>query len=303
MNILITGARGQLGNELRRLLETGYAEIGAIPAAYEGAQVDYVDFDVLDISNAPAVEIWFDEHGPYDIVFNCAAATNVDGCEADEARAYHVNAAGAENLALAAASCGAKLVHVSTDYVFPGDVPESRTEDDPVCPVSAYGRTKWAGEVLAQAACDRVFIVRTAWLDGYVGKYFVKTMLRLVRESGKISVVADQMGNPTSANDLAYEMLKIALTDEYGTYHCTNNGTCSWFDFASAIVHGAGVPCEKEPVSSQEYKRRFPQSADRPQYSSLCNKRLEATLGDEMRPWQKALASYLNNLAERGGTE
>lgn len=303
MKILITGACGQLGNELKRLLEAGCAEIGAIPAAYEGAQVDYVDYDVLDISDAAAVKAWFAAHGPYDIVFNCAAVTNVDGCEADEARAYHVNAAGAENLALAAEACGAKLVHVSTDYVFPGDVPEPRTEDDPVRPVSAYGRTKWAGEALARAACDRVFVVRTAWLYGYEGKNFVKTMLRLARENGKISVVADQMGNPTSANDLAYEMLKIALTDEYGTYHCTNTGTCSWFDFASAIVDGVGVPCEKEPLSSQEYKRRFPQSADRPRYSSLRNKRLEETLGDEMRPWQEALASYLNNRADLGGTE
>ena len=144
----------------------------------------------------------------------------------------------------------------------------------------------------------KCFIVRTAWLYGYIGKNFVKTMLRLARENGKISVVNDQMGNPTSANDLAYEILKIATTDDYGTYHCTNNGTCSWFDFASAIVDAAGIDCEKEGLSSAEYKERFPLSADRPAYSSLENAHLAATVGDEMRPWQEALATYMDRFEE-----
>lgn len=297
MKLLITGSHGQLGNELRRCLETMTAEIGPIPEAYRGAEADYVDYDVLDISDAHAVHAWFAEKGPYDLVLNCAAVTNVDGCEANEAAAYHVNAFGAENLARETQACGGKIVHVSTDYVFAGTDPEPRCEDDPACPISAYGRTKWAGEVLVRAACERSFVVRTAWLYGYVGKNFVKTMLRLARENGKISVVADQYGNPTTANDLAYEMLALGATERYGTYHCTNNGTCSWFDFACAIVDKAGVPCEKEPLTSAEYKERFPQSASRPAYSSLRNKRLEETIGDGMRPWEAALDTYLERLA------
>ena len=300
MRILVTGSRGQLGNELRRCLDTMTAEIGPLPAAYEDAQVDYVDYDVLDIADGAAVDAWFSAHGPYDVVVNCAAVTNVDGCETDEQGAYRVNALGAENMARAAAACGGKIVHISTDYVFPGTNPEPRVESDEVHPISAYGRTKLAGEQLVQAACERSFIVRTAWLYGYVGKNFVKTMLRLAREHGKISVVSDQLGNPTSANDLAYEILSLAVTDDYGVYHCTNNGTCSWFDLASAAVDAAGIPCEKEPLTSVEYKRRFPQSADRPAYSSLDNAHLRETVGDEMRPWQDALATYMQNLATLG---
>lgn len=300
MRLLITGSHGQLGNELRRCLETMTAEIGPLPEMYRDAQVDYVDYDVLDIADAAAVGTWFVEHGPYDVVVNCAAITNVDGCEANEQGAYRVNALGAESMAREAEACGAKIVHVSTDYVFPGTDPAPRRESDEVGPISAYGRTKLAGEQLVQAACDRAFVVRTAWLYGYIGKNFVKTMLRLAREHGKISVVADQVGNPTSANDLAYEILKLAATEEYGIYHCTNNGTCSWFDFASAAVDAAGIPCEKEPLTSAEYKERFPQSADRPAYSSLDNAHLRETIGDEMRPWQEALATYMSNLSELG---
>lgn len=298
MKVLVTGAKGQLGSELRRCLDAMEAEIGPIPEKYTGATADFADCDSLDVADRMAVNAWFASHGPYDLVINCAAMTNVDGCECNEAVAYHVNAAGAENLALAAQACGAKLVHVSTDYVFPGTDPEPRSEEDSACPISAYGRTKWAGEVLVLDACERVFVVRTAWLYGYTGKNFVKTMMRLAREHESISVVADQYGNPTSANDLAYEMLEIAATDHYGIYHCTNGGTCSWFDFASAVVDAAGIPCEKQALTSAEYKKRFPTSADRPAYSSLCNKHLENTIGDKMRPWRDALAEYMKNLPE-----
>lgn len=300
MKILITGASGQLGNELRRCLETMQAEIGPIDAAYEGALVDYTDRDILDISGGHAVARWFDERGPYDLTINCAALTNVDGCEAAESAAYQVNAHGPEHLARAVAHTGGKFVQVSTDYVFPGTDSIPRVESDAVAPISAYGRSKWAGEVLASDICPRTFIVRTAWLYGYVGKNFAKTMMRLAREHGKISVVSDQLGNPTSANDLAYEILKLAQTKQYGTYHCTNEGTCSWFDFASAVVDAAGIPCEKEPLTSAEYKARFPKSASRPAYSSLENRHLAKTIGNEMRPWQDALASYMKHLPELG---
>ena len=298
MKLLITGSKGQLGNELQRCVDTMTAEIGPIPEIYAGATYDAIDYDSLDISDAHAVYAWFQEHGPYDLVINCAAITNVDGCETNEAAAIHVNALGPENLAREVARTGGKFVHISTDYVFAGTNPTPRKETDPINPISAYGRSKWEGEVLAQAACERTFIIRTAWLYGYIGKNFVKTMMRLAKQNGKLSVVCDQMGNPTSANDLAYEILKIGATENYGTYHCTNEGTCSWFDFASAIADAAQIPCEKEPLTSTEYKERFPQSADRPAFSSLENAHLAATIGNEMRPWAEALASYMANFEE-----
>ena len=294
MKILITGSKGQLGTELSRCLSDMRAEIGAIPACYERADVDAVDYDVLDITDAEAVGRWMGEHGPYDVVFNCAAITNVDGCETDEQGAYRVNATGAENLSAACAASGAKIVHVSTDYVFPGTEEGDRVESDPTGPTSAYGRTKLAGEQLVARANERHFIVRTAWLYGYCGKNFVKTMQRLGASHNEVRVVNDQIGNPTSANDLAYELLRIAETDNYGIYHCTNKGSCSWADFARVIMEKSKLDCTVVPVTSQQYKQGNPASADRPAYSSLRNAHLEDTIGDEMRPWEEALACYLS---------
>lgn len=300
MRLLITGANGQLGNELKRCLQSGRAEIGAIPAAYESAQVDFIDREMLDITDSSAIQSWFKLNGPYDVVINCAAYTNVDGCEAHEQDAYAVNAEGARLLACATQACGGKFVHVSTDYVFPGTDETPRRESDATGPVSAYGRTKLAGEAFALAECERTFIVRTAWLYGYVGKNFVKTMLSLAQKSGEITVVADQIGNPTNANDLAYEILALALTDDYGIYHVTGEGICSWYDFACAIVDKAGIACKKQPLSSDEYAARFPQTARRPLFSALENAHLSETVGNEMRLWQEALDSYISNLAALG---
>lgn len=301
MRIFVTGARGQLGNEIRRCMEDMSAEIGPIPSCYLDAEIDYVDYDVLDIADAHAVHRWFQVRSSYDLIINCAAITNVDGCESNEADAYHVNAVGAENIAREAQACGAKLVHVSTDYVFPGIDPEPRVEVDAIGPISAYGRTKWAGECLVANACERHFIVRTAWLYGYVGKNFVKTMHALGSSHSRITVVDDQLGNPTSANDLAYEILKVAATENYGTYHCTNDGTCSWAAFAKAIMEESALDCEVVAVTSAEYRAANPHSARRPAYSSLRNKHLEDTIGDEMRPWREALVVYLQNLPKLKG--
>lgn len=300
LNILITGGKGQLGNEIRRCLETGRAEIGPIPDDYVGAVFDSVDYDVLDITDEDAVLDFFQD-SDYDIVINCAAFTNVDGCEADEEAAYKVNAIGAQNLAKAAYNNGAKFVHVSTDYVFPGTEDGDRVETDTPSPVSAYGRTKLAGEKLVIEANPRSFVVRTAWLYGYVGKNFVKTMRALGQSRDEITVVDDQLGNPTSANDLAYEILKVALTDDYGIYHITNNGTCSWADFAKTIMRDFNLDCKVIPVTSEQYKMANPQSANRPAFSSLSNAHLASTIGDEMRTWQDAFASYVSNLDELEG--
>ncbi len=206
-------------------------------------------------------------------MINCAAMTDVDGCEAAEDAAHRVNALGPENLARACSSCGAVFVQISTDYVFPGNQEGERVETDETAPISAYGRTKLEGEIRALEANVRTHVVRTAWLYGYKGKNFVRTVMRIARERGKISVVADQFGNPTLASDLVHEILKIAQSGSYGVWHCTNNGTCSWFDFACAVVDAAGIPCVKEPLTSAEYKQRFPQSANRPAFSSLANRR------------------------------
>lgn len=300
LKILVTGSKGQLGNELRRCFETGAAEIGPIPSVYANAEVDYVDVDVLDITDVSAVNDCITQAG-YNLVINCAAFTNVDGCETSEDIAYKVNAEGPANLAKACEAVDAKFVQVSTDYVFPGNNPVPRVETDEVGPISAYGRTKLAGEQLIEKNCSKAFIVRTAWLYGYVGKNFVKTMRALGLSHDQITVVNDQLGNPTSANDLAYEILKIAETENYGVYHCTNEGTCSWADFATVIMEGSNLDCKVIPVTSAQYKEMNPQSADRPAYSSLVNQKLIDTVGNEMRPWQAALTTYLEKLPELEG--
>ncbi len=296
MRILITGAHGQLGNELKRLLETGQAEIGPISSAYRDANVDYIDIDELDISKYEDVDAWFATHDPYDLVINGAALTNVDGCEQHFDQAFAANALGPLNLARACNRMGAKLIHVSTDYVFPGTDPRPRTEADAPAPISAYGRSKLAGEGLALSTNPRTFVVRVAWLYGYVGKNFVATMRSLGEKYDEICVVDDQFGNPTSANDLAYELCALGVTENYGIYHCTNEGTCSWADFAEAIMQGSGLDCRIKRVSSAEWKEMHPESASRPAYSSLENAHLIATIGNEMRTWQEALAAYLTTV-------
>ncbi len=295
MRILITGAQGQLGNELRRLLTSGQAEIGPIPLAYEGAEVSYANHGSLDITDAAAVSSYVGE-GHFDLVVNCAAMTNVDACETNRASAFALNAQAPRNLACAARMAGSKLVQVSTDYVFSGTDSAKRLESDPCNPQSVYGESKLAGEQAVLDECPRSFVVRTAWLYGYKGHNFVKTMLKAGRERGEAKVVDDQCGNPTNANDLAYEILKIAETDNYGIYHCTNDGTVSWYGFTQAIYKDAGIDVDLRPCTTDE----FPRPAKRPAFSSLDNAHLRATIGDEMRSWQDALATYIHNLDELG---
>ena len=291
MKLLITGSYGQLGNELTKILKNGRAEIGEISPAYSGCEIIAVDYDALDITDKDAVQAFIQEHQP-DIIFNCAAMTNVDQCETDFETAMKVNAIGPRNLARAAKQTGAKLVHVSTDYVFSGTQATPRCEWDLCAPNTVYGKSKLLGERYAMEQCPNSFVVRTAWLYGYVGKNFVKTMLRLGKEKEQVTVVNDQHGNPTSANDLAYHLLALALTEEYGIYHCTNEGECTWFEFASRIMERAGLTCKVLPCTTQEYPSKTP----RPAYSSLNNLMLSCTIGNHMRPWQEALDRYLANL-------
>ncbi len=294
MKILITGANGQLGTELCRCLANGATELGPLPKKLMRATVIPTDVDTLDITNLAAVSAFVRHHAP-DVIFSCAAYTNVDGCESHADDAFRVNALGARNLAIAAEEMGAKLVHVSTDYVFPGEGGEPLSECELPRPKSMYGKTKLLGEEYVQKFCSRWFVVRTAWLYGYVGKNFVKTMVNAGKKFGALTVVNDQLGNPTNAADLAHHLLKLAVTDEYGVYHCTGEGVCSWYDFACEIIRLAGVDATVAPCTSAEYKAKNPASADRPAWSALDNRMLRCTVGDEMRPWRDALACYFEH--------
>ena len=303
MRVLVTGARGQLGSELRRCIDRGRSDIGPIDRAWGTAQVDYVGSAELDVSAMPSVDAWFRAHDPYDVVINCAAMTDVDGCEKDFPRAFATNALGPMNLAIAAERQGAKLVHVSTDYVFSGEEPGDRLESDVPCPISAYGRSKLAGEGLARSRNPRTFVVRTAWLYGLEGRNFAKTMLRLAKTHPQVTVVDDQVGNPTSASDLAHELLALSLTDAFGTYHATCEGTCSWADFAQAVFEEFGVGCSVERCSSEDYLAAHPDSARRPHFSALDGSGLYAVVPDRMRPWREALKAFRDNYQEvSGGT-
>lgn len=298
MKILVTGANGQLGSEIVECVTTMRSEIGPIPQEYLHAKVDALTHRDLDITDSASVDhVLSREH--YDLVVNCAAFTNVDGCESNEEYAYLVNAIGAQNVARAAASRDAKLIQLSTDYVFPGTEPKPRVESDKVAPISAYGRTKLAGERLVLADSNKAFVIRTAWLYGYKGKNFVKTMRSLGSKRESVMVVDDQLGNPTSANDLAYELLRIALTEDYGVYHVTGEGVCSWAQFAASIMEKSKLGCRVIPISSEQYKQMYPTSADRPHYSSLENKRLVNTIGNRMRSWEVALSDYIERLDKR----
>lgn len=293
MKIMITGCKGQLGNELQTIIRNKRSEIGAVPDDIVGAEVIPVDIDDLDITDASAVLKFVDSLKP-DVIINCAAMTNVDGCETNYETAFKVNAAGVRNLACAAESISAKLIHVSTDYVFAGDGKKPYIEWDIVNPQSVYGASKALGEKYALRFCKRTFIVRTAWLYGYVGKNFVKTVRRVIREKGAITVVNDQLGNPTNANDLAHHLLKLAVTEDYGIYHCTGKGECSWYDFAVKIAEYSGMPDTVKPCTTAEYNS----PTKRPAYSSLRNLALECGVGDEMRDWQIALKEYISKVED-----
>ena len=299
MKLLITGAAGQLGTELRRQLAEGGSALGPIPEKLRRATVIATDVGAegmraLDITDRHEVAAFVRHHQP-DAIISCAAYMNVDGCETNRDAAFAVNAVGARNLALAAEEVGAKLVHVSTDYVFPGNAGEPLAEYEQPAPISMYGKTKRLGEEYVQQLCTKYFIVRTAWLYGYAGNNFVKTMVRAGKARGALTVVNDQLGNPTNAEDLAHHLLKLVVTKEYGVYHCTGTGVCSWYDFAAEIIRLSGVQATVTPCTSAEYKQMNPASADRPAYSALDNAMLRATVGDEMRPWREALACFFEN--------
>jgi dTDP-4-dehydrorhamnose reductase len=291
MKILITGSKGQLGTQIIKMLENKNSELGFIDSTYSETEIIGVDVNILDITDIKAVRQYMNESKP-DVVINCAAYTNVDACETNIDLAFKINAIGPRNLALISEEIGAKLIHISTDYVFSGIGTVPLREYDLTNPQSIYGKTKLQGEEFVKQFSSKYFIVRTAWLYGYYGNNFVKTIIKAAKDKGYLDVVDDQRGNPTNAEDLSYHLLKLALTEEYGVYHCTGTGECSWFDFASKIVEYANIKCTVSPITSEKINR----PAKRPVYSSLDNMMLRCTVGDEMRQWEDALRVFINNL-------
>ncbi|MEG1185825.1 MAG: dTDP-4-dehydrorhamnose reductase [Eubacterium sp.] len=284
MKILITGSNGQLGRELSMQLEN--------------QKVDFVGYDIpeFDITDKKGIATIIDQEKP-NIIINCGALTNVDGCETSRDLAFKVNAEGPKNLAEISCEKGITLVHVSTDYVFAGDGIKEKgnirpyIESDPIDPKTVYGESKALGEKYVAEIADKYFIVRTAWLYGD-GNNFVKTMLNLADKYPEITVVDDQIGSPTSTVDLAKAILELIKTENYGLYHGTCEGFCSWYDFALKIFELSGIKITVKPVTSKE----FASSTPRPKYSVLENKGLNDLGLNVFRPWEKALVEYLKKL-------
>lgn len=284
--ILITGANGQLGNEMRRLADQ-----------HAGFDWDFTDVNELDLCNEEAVLEYCERTRPSYIV-NCAAYTAVDKAEDDSETCFRVNRDAVTHLAKAATAINARILHVSTDYVFDGSQRTPYKETDPVCPATVYGKSKLAGEETLFAHCHDSVIVRTAWLYSRFGTNFVKTMLRLGRERDTLGVVNDQIGSPTYAGDLASALMAIILQAEKGRfipglYHYSNEGICSWYDFTLKIHALAGITsCTVSPISSSEYTYRTP----RPAYSVLDKTKLIADYGLTIPHWEDSLAVCIAEL-------
>ncbi|MCR1842990.1 dTDP-4-dehydrorhamnose reductase [Murimonas intestini] len=276
MKILVTGCNGQLG----RAVNEQYA-------GNENVELINTDVDQLDITNVDDVLKMVRGVKP-DVILNCAAHTNVNLCESQQDLAYRINAIGPRNLSIAAADVDAKMVQVSTDYVFAGDGNRPYTEFDPTDPQSMYGATKLAGEQFVQQFAKRYFIIRTAWLYGD-GKNFVKTMLQLSENNDKVRVVGDQLGTPTSAAELARMIKYLIPTENYGIFHGTCEGVCSWADFTKEIFRLAGKKTEVEYITTDE----FPTPAKRPAYSVLENYMLKLTTDYSFAQWEDAIAEYM----------
>lgn len=290
MKYMITGAGGQLGFDVKReLLSRGVAESNiAAPHLAD-----------LDITDQQAVENYVENFRP-DVIFHCAAYTNVDGAEQDTEACTKVNVDGTRYLAEAATKLGAKFIYISTDYVFDGTNPEPYTINDPVDPQSVYGRTKYQGE-LAAATCPRHFIVRTAWVFGLNGKNFVRTMLKLSETKSKLTIVDDQIGSPTYTVDLAKFLVDLADSEEYGTYHATNEGFCSWAEFTAEIFRAANIDTKVKKVTTAEYQKiaGHPQ-AKRPQYSELDKSSITDHGFNRLPTWQDATTRYIKELKQEG---
>ncbi|MGA7800486.1 MAG: dTDP-4-dehydrorhamnose reductase [Gammaproteobacteria bacterium] len=284
MKVVVTGAGGQLGTDLVESLRDN------------GDEVVGFDRAALDIGNAEQARATLAAEGP-DWIVNCAAYTNVDGAESDAEGAFAVNRDGAANVAAAAAGCGARLVHVSTDYVFDGNQSRPWQESDPASPLGIYGQSKWAGEQAVRATVPGAVILRTAWVYGAHGRNFAKTILRLAAERDSLSVIDDQVGCPTWTGDICTAIAALIGAEASGIYHFTNEGVASWYDFATAIVEegrtqGFDLRAGVHPIPTEDY----PLPAPRPAYSVLSKRKIRPLLDAPIPHWRASLRAMLKEL-------
>lgn len=279
MKILVTGVKGQLGYDVVNELEK------------RGIEAVGVDIEEMDITDAASVSSVIHREMP-DAVIHCAAYTAVDAAEENEALCRRVNADGTRNIAQVCKELDCKMIYISTDYVFGGQGERPWEPEDDRDPQSVYGQTKYEGELAVQELLDKYFIVRIAWVFGVNGKNFVKTMLKLSENHDTIMVVNDQFGSPTYTYDLARLLVDMVLTEKYGVYHATNEGICSWYDFACAIFEEAGIDMTVKPVSTAEYGAK----ASRPANSRMSKEKLTENGFERLPTWQDALKRYLEVL-------
>lgn len=279
MKVFVTGVKGQLGYDVVKELER------------RGMEAIGVDIEEMDITDAASVEKVIGEAAP-DAVIHCAAYTAVDAAEDNVELCRRVNADGPENIAKMCKKLDIPMIQISTDYVFDGMGEQLWQPDDKREPVSVYGQTKYEGELAVQNTLEKYFIVRIAWVFGVNGKNFVKTMLNLGKTRDKLTVVCDQFGSPTYTYDLAKLLVDMIQTDKYGVYHATNEGFCSWHEFACEIFRQAGMQVEVAPVTSDQY----PTKAKRPFNSRMSKDKLEENGFDRLPDWKDALSRYLKEI-------
>ena len=284
MKVLVTGVKGQLGFDvMNELKKRGIEGIG-------------VDVDEMDITDAATCRKVITEAGP-DAVIHCAAYTAVDAAETNMEICRKVNAGGTRNIALVCRDLDIKMMYISTDYVFNGQGERPWEPDDKREPLNAYGQSKYEGELAIEELVKKFFTVRIAWVFGVNGKNFIKTMLRLGKERGAVSVVDDQIGSPTYTYDLARLLVDMIQTDRYGRYHATNEGLCSWYEFAVEIFKQAGMDEVKvTPVSTAEYTAMYPNQAKRPMNSRISKEKLSENGFERLPSWQDALGRYLKEI-------
>lgn len=276
MKVLVTGVKGQLGYDVVKELEK------------RGMEAVGVDIEEMDITDADSVAYVIKQATP-DAVIHCAAYTAVDAAEDNEEICRKVNAEGTQNIANVCKEMDIKMLYISTDYVFGGEGERPWEPDDARDPQSVYGQTKYEGELAVENTLDKYFIVRIAWVFGVNGKNFVKTMLNLAKTRDTLTVVNDQFGSPTYTYDLAKLLVDMIQTEKYGIYHATNEGICTWYEFACAIFEEAGIPMTVLPVSSEEYAAK----AKRPMNSRMSKEKLDANGFDRLPTWQDALKRYI----------
>lgn len=283
MRVLITGAKGQLGTDVMAELKSNNIEALGI------------DREELDIVDAKACEEFFDKANAekrIDAVIHCAAYTAVDKAEDEQELSYNINALGTKNIATACKKFDMKLMYISTDYVFNGQGERPWEPDDERQPLNVYGKTKYEGELFVEEITKKYFIVRIAWVFGIAGNNFIKTMLKLAKERDSLTVVDDQIGSPTYTADLSKLLVSMIQTDKYGRYHATNEGYCSWYEFAKEIFKVAGVTINVAAVDSSAY----PAKAKRPANSRMEKKKLDEMGFKRLPSWQDATRRYIEEL-------